>query len=594
MPEPSIQDELLRIAIDQSSEGIALVDLEGYVMFLNRAFAEMHGYSTEELIGKHLSIFHTTDQMSEVSAANEQAKVTGRFHGEIAHVKKNGEVFPTIMQNTLLHNENGSPFAILGTMQDISVIKEAREEIRVREQRIRDIIDLVPHQIFIKNRDGLILLVNRAVAVAYGTTVEEMTGKNHREIHHNTEEIDMYSNEDRQVIDDNQKIHIPKQPFTHADGSVHWLETIKVPIDFTCKEKCVLGVALDITDRVRIEDALRESEERYKSLAEIAFNGILIHDKGIILYANQQLADMFGYIPEDYIGQTLLNFVLPESLPLVIEKIQNPGPDIIEVIGVRKDGSLVDMEIIAADCIYLDHKARVCAIKDVTQQREMENELQKAKDSAMLYLDLMCHDMRNQLQIMLGYTTLVEETEIASDTKHVLDNIERSINRCDSIIQKVNVTEEIIALPLISFDLDKSVRTVVDTIRSTYPAAIVDLKIDVDSAIINGNRLLDSVISNILENAIEHNNNDTKHVWVELKALNSGFSLVISDNGSGIDDNRKIHLLDIRRRYGGVGLHLVKRITEKMNGTIIIKDRLPDNPTSGAKFVLWFPEIPNE
>jgi PAS domain S-box-containing protein len=591
MSEISTQDELLQIAIDQSSEGIAVVNLEGYVLFLNRAFAEMHGYSKEELIGKHLSVFHSADQMPRVDEVNKQIVETGGFHGEISHMKRTGEVFSTIMQNTLIRNNNGDPVAIIGTLRDISVMKQAEEEIRIRERRLREVIDLVPHQIFVKDSEGRILLANHAVAEAYGTAIEKMLGKKQQEMHLNKEEMKIYRDEDKQVIESHQRIHTRKQPFTHHDGTVHWLETIKVPIEFAGHDTCVLGVALDITDRVKIQDALRESEERYKSLVEIAFNGVLIHQDGTILYANPQLADMFGCDANDYIGQSVFQFVLPESLPAVLNQIQHPTHDKMEITGVRRDGSKIIIDLIGTDCMYQGQKARIGAVKDVTQQRTMEKELQKAKDSAMLYLDLMCHDIRNQLQIMLGYTTLAEEVIEEPKERPLIDNIEQSIRRCDTIIQKVNVTEEIMALPLNPIDLEASLREVVTNTRSTYPTAIVDLNIEARSAIIRGNKLLYNVISNVVENAIEHNDNNTRHVWIELKEHESGYELNIMDNGSGLDDAKKQQLLDIQRRYGGVGLHLVKRITERLDGTIRIVDRVVGSPTSGAKFILWFPKI---
>jgi PAS domain S-box-containing protein len=584
-----IEERLLRTAIEQSSEGIAVVDLEGCVLHINKAFAEMHGYSRDELIGKPLSIFHTIEQMPDVNAANKQIRETGGFYGEIWHVKRDREEFPTIMQNTLLRDQKGHPIAILGMMRDISEKKHAEEEIHNREKRLREVIDLVPHQIFVKDREGRILLANRTAADAYGTTVEQIIGKKQSEIHPNEEEMKRFRDEDLRVIESGEKVHIEQQPFTHADGTVHWLETKKIPIEFAGYGTCVLGVALDITARITIENALRESEERYKSLAEIAFDGIMIHEDGLILYANQRLADMFGYNGENYIGQSVLQFVHPDSIPIVLNRIQDHGEEVIEVTGIKGDGSHVTIEIIGADCIYKGHKARIGAIRDVTVQRAMENELRKTKDSAMLYLDLMCHDMRNQLQIMLGYTTLAEEMIQGQEVRQVVDNIERSIGRCDNIITKVNVTDEIMSLPLDSFAFDKSVRESVDMIRGTYPDAIVNLTIDVDTAIIQGNKLIDNVVTNLLENAIEHNESELRQVWVELSKQGLGYRLTIMDNGQGIDDTKKKNLLDLQRRYGGVGLHLVKRIVERMDGSIDIYNRVQSSPNLGAKFVLWFP-----
>ncbi|MBT4511510.1 MAG: PAS domain S-box protein, partial [Chloroflexi bacterium] len=70
-------EQLLSNAIEQSSEGVAIIDLDGNLLSLNTAFAAMHGYSREEALGRHLSIFHTVEQLPSVALANEQLQATG-------------------------------------------------------------------------------------------------------------------------------------------------------------------------------------------------------------------------------------------------------------------------------------------------------------------------------------------------------------------------------------------------------------------------------------------------------------------------------------------------------------------------------------
>jgi PAS domain S-box-containing protein len=121
---------LLSESVEQSSEGIAVMDLNGYVWFVNRAFAYMHGYNQKELIGEHLSIFHDADQMPAVEAANKEILATGQFGGEIWHRRRDGAVFPSLMHNSLLRDEDGYPIGIIKTMRDITDSKEAEEELR--------------------------------------------------------------------------------------------------------------------------------------------------------------------------------------------------------------------------------------------------------------------------------------------------------------------------------------------------------------------------------------------------------------------------------------------------------------------------------
>ena len=120
---------LLSSAIEQSTEGIAVSDLEGKLLFVNGAFAAMHSYTPEELVGKHLSIFYTPEQMPSVEAANRQLQETGEFSGEIWHVRRDGAVFPTLMHNSFFRDETVNPIGMIGTLHDITERKRAGAEI---------------------------------------------------------------------------------------------------------------------------------------------------------------------------------------------------------------------------------------------------------------------------------------------------------------------------------------------------------------------------------------------------------------------------------------------------------------------------------
>ncbi len=123
---------LLLPAIEQSTEGIAVGDLQGNLLFTNEAFAGMHGYTSRELVGRHFSILHTPDQMPSVEAANREILQTGEFCGEIWHVRRNGTVFPSTMHNSLVRDEAGHPLGIVGTMRDITEPKRADNLMRAQ------------------------------------------------------------------------------------------------------------------------------------------------------------------------------------------------------------------------------------------------------------------------------------------------------------------------------------------------------------------------------------------------------------------------------------------------------------------------------
>ena len=122
--------QLVSSAVEQSSEGITVADMEGDLLFTNNAFAAMHGYSPEELVGKPLSILHTPEQMPSVDAANRQIRETGNFSGEIWHVRRDGTVFPTQMHNSLLRDEMGNATGLIATARDITEHKRVEAALR--------------------------------------------------------------------------------------------------------------------------------------------------------------------------------------------------------------------------------------------------------------------------------------------------------------------------------------------------------------------------------------------------------------------------------------------------------------------------------
>ncbi len=157
-------EKLLSLAVEQSTEGIAITDIEGNLLFVNKAFADMHGYNQVELIGKHLSIFHTQGQMPSVTAANQQLLEKGEFHGEIEHKHRNGTVFSTSMHNTLVRDENGNPIGLIGTLRDITERKRAEEKLNL----FKNISDNANYGIGIIDLEGNLVYTNEYFATIHG------------------------------------------------------------------------------------------------------------------------------------------------------------------------------------------------------------------------------------------------------------------------------------------------------------------------------------------------------------------------------------------------------------------------------------------
>jgi PAS domain S-box-containing protein len=127
-------------AMEQIVEGVAMADMEGYVQYVNTSWAKMHGYRADELMGEHLGIFHSAEQMTkEAIPFLERAKKSGIHQGEIGHVRKDGTPFRVQMTLSLLKDRHDAPTGFVATAQDMSERKRAEGVMARQATELREI-----------------------------------------------------------------------------------------------------------------------------------------------------------------------------------------------------------------------------------------------------------------------------------------------------------------------------------------------------------------------------------------------------------------------------------------------------------------------
>ena len=375
----------LSIAVVQSNEGIAISDLDGDLKFTNNTFAEMHGYSLEELVGKNLSIFHTPEQVPSVETANLELKHTGRFKGEIWHVKCDGTVFPTLMHNSLIRDEKNKPIGMMATLRDISDIKQAEEAMRESEKRYRRLVETMNDGIGIQDENGLITYVNNKFCQMLDYKSDDFIGK-------------LVTN----FLDDHNSQILKNQTSVRRKGKVKPYE-----IEWTCKDgrkiqtimspqaifndngqfKGSFSVITDISILKQTEELLRESEERYRSLAENSMVGFWeITLEGYTTYINPAMCSMIEIEgPEALSGQTYHSFFTPKSLETIDRerdrRLEGEGSCYeVEIVGKR--GGRRYVVICGASLLSAEGKLQgyIATFTDITDRKKTEEELRKAHD----------------------------------------------------------------------------------------------------------------------------------------------------------------------------------------------------------------------
>jgi PAS domain S-box-containing protein len=159
-----------------------------------------------------------------------------------------------------------------------------------------------------------------------------------------------------------------------ADGTKFPVELAitRIPLD---GPPVFTGFVRDITARKKAEQATRDSEERYRGLAAASVEGIIIHDKGILIDANPALGRMFGYDLSELLGLNVVDLLAaPESRDTLLQEMAKKSSGPYEVVGIRKDGSRIDVEITARSLSYSGTTVRVGAIRDITDRKALEKQ----------------------------------------------------------------------------------------------------------------------------------------------------------------------------------------------------------------------------
>ena len=266
-----------------------------------------------------------------------------------------------------------------GTVQDFTERKRAEKLLKGSEAFLRQVIDTAPSMIFVKDWNGRFVLVNKSLAHTYGSTHEEIVGKTDAAFNPNAEEVEHFLQDDRQVMSTRQNKLIPEEPVTHADGVVHWYNTVKVPLinsDGTCDK--VLGISTDITERKQVEEKLR----RYELLAANTRDIVLFirRDDGRIIEANTAATKAYGYSREEFLTLHIQDLRADKTKELTADQMAEADVKgiLFETVHQRKDGSTFPVEVSSQGATIGDTRTLISVIRNITERKQAEHKLAEA------------------------------------------------------------------------------------------------------------------------------------------------------------------------------------------------------------------------
>ncbi|MDX2481477.1 MAG: PAS domain S-box protein [Desulfuromusa sp.] len=370
------------------------------------------------------------------------------------------------------------------------------------------------------------------------------------------------------------------------------------------------------------QKSLRESQERFKKLSDVTFEGILIHDMGIATDVNESLAKMFGYSKEELIDKNLIELLVPrEYQPILKENILKTATNPYEVKGRRKDGTLFPVEIESRSVTGEKEDYRVTALRDITERKKAEEQRlklevqlrQKFKMEALgTMAGGMAHNFNNSLAIVLGSLEMAQRKILEPQTiEKYLKSATKAVLRSRDLVSKVliysrqgNQKRKSMQIVLVAEETQKLVRlTLPANINLNYQFApeYQNLTINADSGQIQ------EALLNLINNAIQSMNKKgtldidldqvelgEDDIPVQYDCIPGTYArLSVKDTGCGMESETLKHIFDpffTTKGVGqgtGVGLSTVQGMMEQHGGLIKVHSILGE----GSNFELYFPVI---
>ena len=357
---------------------------------------------------------------------------------------------------------------------------------------------------------------------------------------------------------------------------------------------------IDETTKVKAEKRIVEERDRAQDYLDIAGAPIvIINTDGDVVLINIKGSEILGYSIDEIVGRNWFENFIPHHRRTEVHgffsnlmKGEIEGNELVEYLILTGTGQ--ERFIEWRNSLVHDNDGNIIGIMssgvDITDRRIAEDNLQRAADTAMLYLDIMGHDLRNHLQAIVMATDIIGHYELGAEIKPVFDLIVDSVGNSQKLINQVQATRELLSTPLERVSLIEVFSECVERAKKFHSDAEIEITSEIQAAEVKADRYLSILCSNLVNNAVQHNINRNRHVWITLKATQDGYAVSIKDDGPGISNERKESLFDAERRFGGVGIHQAKSIVQKYGGYISIEDRVPGESNKGASFTIWLPK----
>ncbi len=383
-------EEKYRGLIEGVSDAIISTDLKFKIISWNKAAESIYGWIDSEAIGKIMGKLCPTEYMGlKEEDVIESFFKNGSWNGEVKQVCREGKVINIYANVNLIKDENGNNIGIVAVNRDITERKKSEEKLKESEEKFRTISENSTMAIFII-QDNKVKYVNKAYEEITGYPIQEVLKWSVKELLTTVYPEDLTSVRERlrqiHSEDINLKTHYNFRVITKS-GELKWIETISKNIMFQGKMSR-LSLFIDISKKKEAEQRLRESEAKFRMIAEQSLMGISIIQENKIKYVNGALSNIHGYSTDEMMNWSLIDltkFIHPEDINDVLiqikrlQKIQIGKTSAIYRI-ITKAGKIKWVEVFAKIIDFEKKPAILTMIHDISEKIQARQNLKESEE----------------------------------------------------------------------------------------------------------------------------------------------------------------------------------------------------------------------
>jgi PAS domain S-box-containing protein len=604
-----------RNLFENSIIGISQALPNGHLIRVNDAYAKMYGYENSEEIISNVSGVEQfyTNQEDRYEVLRILAAKGIMEPREIEVVRRDGTHFFVLVSAREIRDSEGNLLCFQAEHFDITERKQSDEALRESEEKYRDMVEQINDVIFTTDTNGIFTYVSPTVEVMGGYQPEDMLG------HSMGEFLDpiFIPLIKEQVANVLAGISRPAEYRVKTkSGELLWMRSSSRPIVIDNKPVGLRGVLTDITERKRVEKALSENEERFRTAFEFAPMGVsLVRIDGSFIQVNTALCKMLGYSKKELLSKNFYDISHPDDIEeskTMVKKTTN-GSGLLhgfEKRYIRKDGKTIWVEI--SSSLLRDDKKQplyfIVQTVDITERKRTEEELIKAKEKAeesdMLktaFLHNISHEIRTPMNSIVGFADMLNEPDLhAENRKQFTDIIIQSSNHLLSIISDIVNIATIEAGQAKINSTTIKLNSTLQLIHEQFFLKAKKLNIDLnlqplfkynEDLIYTDETKLVQIISNLISNALKFTSKGHINFGYNVVETRHALSLqfFVEDTGIGIPFEMHEEIFTrfrqvenaATRQFGGsgLGLSISKAYVELLGGEMWVKSDIGKGST---------------